>query len=352
MKVIRYRIKDSSKLNQLSRLSSQVNFVWNTCNDLIRKNWKESRKYTQKSDINRLVKGASRELDLNQQTVQAIGYELLLRIRKIRKQVRFRSRKKSLPWIPFNGQTIKLVGDIALYNKMDFKVFKSRELCGKIKTGSFVCDSRGRWYVNFCCEDNTEAYCGLGEVGIDLGLITTATTSQGEKLKASRYRRWEKKLANAQRANKQKLAKKIHAKIKNTRKDAIEKFTTKIAQENSLVVIGKIESNKIIKTPFAKSTYDNGWFLLKSRLSHKVVKHGGKYLEVPENFTSRTCSHCNLGWILPKGLKSLAIREYQCPGCGFLQDRDVNAARNILRIGHDSLLTNGAGIPHYNCEAI
>ena len=52
----------------------------------------------------------------------------------------------------------------------------------------------------------------------------------------------------AQRANKVNLAKKIHAKIKNTRKDAIEKFTTKIARENSLVVIGKIESKKIIKT--------------------------------------------------------------------------------------------------------
>ncbi|MFI5392083.1 MAG: RNA-guided endonuclease InsQ/TnpB family protein, partial [Bacteriovoracales bacterium] len=224
-----------------------------------------------------------------------------------------------------------------LYNGMDFKVFKSRDLCGKIKTGSFVCDSRGRWYVNFNCKDDTEAYCGHGEVGIDLGLITTATTSQGEKLKASRYRKWEKNLAKAQRANKLKLAKKIHAKIKNSRKDAIEKFTTKIAQENSLVVIGKIESSKIIKTRLAKSTYDNGWHLLKTRLSHKVVKHGGKYLEVPENFTSKTCSHCNLGWIFPKGLKSLAVREYKSPGCGVEQDRDINAARNILRIGCDSL---------------
>ena len=94
MKVIRYRIKDSSKEKELSKLSSQVNFVWNTCNDLIRKNWKESRKYTQKSDINKLVKGASGELDLNQQTIQAIGYELLLRVKKVGKQIRFRSRSR------------------------------------------------------------------------------------------------------------------------------------------------------------------------------------------------------------------------------------------------------------------
>jgi hypothetical protein len=74
MKVIRYRIKDSSKAKQLDRLSSQVNFVWNNCNDLIIKRWKESRQYTSKKEINVLVKGGSKELDLNQ-TIWAIGYE-------------------------------------------------------------------------------------------------------------------------------------------------------------------------------------------------------------------------------------------------------------------------------------
>ena len=330
MKVIRYRIKDSTKEKELSKLSSNVNLVWNTCNDMIRKQWKESRKYTTKAQLNKITRGASKELNINQQTVQAISYELLLRIQKVKKQVRFRSRKKSLPWIPFNGQTMKLVGDVVFYNGMDFNLWITRPLCGKIKTGSFTCDARGRWYINFSCEDKAEAFCGQGEIGLDLGMISTVTTSQAEKLKASRYRKWEKKLAMAQRACKKKLARTIHAKIKNSRKDAIEKFTTKIAEVNSLVVIGKMESKKLIKTFLAKSTYDNGWYMLKTRLSHKVVKHGGKYLEVPENFTSRTCSHCNLGWILPKGLKSLAIREYQCPGCLSLQDRDVNAARNIL----------------------
>jgi IS605 OrfB family transposase len=145
----------------------------------------------------------------------------------------------------------------------------------------------------------------------------------------------EKKLAKAQRAKK--LTKIIHAKIKNSRKDAIEKFTTKISKENSLVVVGKIESKKIIKTKMKKSTYDNGWCFFKTRLSHKVVKHDGRYIEVNEHFTSRNCSNCGTGWNLPKGLKSLAVREYKCPYCGVEQDREINAARNILRIEHDSL---------------
>jgi IS605 OrfB family transposase len=194
---------------------------------------------------------------------------------------------------------------------MDFKIFKSRNLCGKIKVGFFV------FY---------------------------ATISQGEKLKVSRYRRWEKKLVKVQRAKKKNLTKTIHAKIKNSRKDAIEKFTTKISKENSLVVVGKIESKKIIKTKMVKSTYDNGWFFFKTRLSHKVVKHGGRYIEVNEHLISKTCRNCGIGWNFLKGLKSLAVREYICSSCGFKQDRDINAARNILRIGHDLLSTGG--IPH------
>jgi transposase len=74
-----------------------------------------------------------------------------------------------------------------------------------------------------------------------------------------------------------------------------EKFITKVAQEKSVLAIGKMDSKKIIKTKtnFAKLTY--GWYMFKTRLSHKVVKYGGNFVEVAENFPGRTCSHCGLG---------------------------------------------------------
>ncbi len=62
-------------------------------------------------------------------------------------------------------------------------------------------------------------------------------------------------------------------------------------------------------------------------------------IEVNEAYTSKTCSHCGVRWDFPKEPKSLAIREYKCLCCHVGQDRDVNAARNILRIGRDSLQT-------------
>lgn len=336
MKTYKYRIKDSTTQKKLTFLAKEVNFVWNVCNEQIRKRWKESRRITTKVELNKITRGASKFLSINQQTIQAVSYELETRTRKNKKFIKFRG-KKSLGWIPFNGQTIKICGDLVNYNKCIFKFWKSRDFPSPIKMGSFNQDCRGRWYINFVAEDNENLSCESGEVGIDLGLIHTATDSNGRKLSSRNYRKYEKKLGMAQRARKKKLAKKIHAKIKNKRKDDIEKITTQWAKENKIVVVGNISPKKLIKTKFAKSTLDSSWSLLTTRLSHKTLRYGGIFLEVNEANTSRTCSHCRIHWDFPKGLKSLAIREYKCPGCHVEQDRDINAARNILRIGHDSL---------------
>jgi IS605 OrfB family transposase len=337
----KFRVKDSTTKKLLNKMSRDVNMTWNVCNEQARKKWKESRSYLRKSDVNQITKGASKEFSINQQSVQAVSYELLTRLKQEKKQLRWRS-KKSFGWIPFNGQTIKLCGDYVIYDKKVFRFWKSREVEGVIKTGSFNQDARGRWYINIAATGPAFEKSEQGELGIDLGLITTATDSNGEKISASNYRRLEKKLAMAQRAKKKKLAKTITAKIKNCRKDTIEKYTTKIAKENVFIVVGNVSSQKLVKTKMAKSVLDNGWGVLKTRLSHKAIRHGGKMIEVNEAYTSRTCSNCLIGWNLPKGLKSLAIREYVCPCCGVEQDRDVNAARNILRVGHDSLTR---GIP-------
>lgn len=147
MLTYKFRIKDSTTCKILNKMSRDCNFVWNYCNEVSRKRWKESRLYTNKVVINKIVKGASKELSINQQTVQAVGYELETRLKQFRKALRFRGRK-SLGWVPFNGQTIKYVGDYIIYDKKVFKFWSSREVKSKIKTGSFTQDARGRWYVN------------------------------------------------------------------------------------------------------------------------------------------------------------------------------------------------------------
>ena len=177
------------------------------------------------------------------------------------------------------------------------------------------------------------------EVGIDLGLKSLATLSNGKKVSNGRYyRMMERKLAKAQRGKKKRQAKTIHAKIKNKRMDDIHKATTKIADENNLIVVGNFGAKKLAKTKMAKSINDAATTMFKTTLKYKAS--GRWYVEVDETNTTRTCSCCRaIPASAPKGVKGLSIREWVCCECGAIHDRDINAARNILRIGRDALVS-------------
>ena len=97
---------------------------------MIRENWKRGRKYTSKSDLNAINRGASKELNINAQTVQAISYEVLLRTQKCKKKIRFRTANggKNLGWVPFNGQTVKFHGGYVDYNDFRFRLWQHRSL--------------------------------------------------------------------------------------------------------------------------------------------------------------------------------------------------------------------------------
>ena len=95
----------------------------------------------------------------------------------------------------------------------------------------------------------------------------------------------------------------------------------------------QISSLKLAKTKMAKSIYDAGWSISKNYLRYKASRHGGKFFEVDEKFSTQVCSTC--GGICnesPKGIAGLGIRSWAC-SCGAEHDRDVNAAKNILNFG-------------------
>lgn len=122
----------------------------------------------------------------------------------------------------------------------------------EFRSGCFSQDARGRWYFNIVVQ--VEA-----QVGIDLGLKTTTTCSNGNSLvRQDCYRNQELKLGKAQRARDKKRVKAIHAKIKNTRKDATHKFTYKIVKEDSLIIVGNVSGAKLVKNGLVKSVFDTG----------------------------------------------------------------------------------------------
>jgi IS605 OrfB family transposase len=221
----------------------------------------------------------------------------------------------------------------------------------ELGTGSFSQDARGRWYFNVTVKAIGKPSEGHDSVGIDLGLKTTATCSDGFVFERRRITdEFAQQLAIAQSANKNIQIKSIHAKIKHSRSDAIHKFTTHMTDNYGAIFVGDVSSKKLVNTKMAKSVLDSGWGMLKTQLEYKAMARSVMFAEVNEKYTTQVCSHCKeISDNSPKGRASLRIREWFCALCNTWYDRDVNAAGNVLRLGHQSLVV---GIPVLSVQAV
>ena len=343
----KYRIKDRNSKKQLALWADKVNLVWNYCRETARKAWRRNRRTLSGYDLSNLTSGSSKELKLPAQTIQAIGEQLSRSAKQHRKIPKFRSYKKNLSWIPFKATSVRMEDDTIHFNGHKIKIWKSRNITGAIKTGSFTRDCLGRWYVSLVCDIQDVPKKEIKtKVGIDLGLKDQLTLSDGIKYHRENItKQYEDLLAKALQRKDYNRARKIHTKIKNIRKDWEHKTTTKIAEQYDHIVIGNIKTKQIgkINKRLNKSLHDASWFSLKTTLKYKAIKLGGEYKEVSEAYTTQTCHTCGAR-AGPKGTNDLGVRFWECEDCGITHDRDINAAINILRkagVGHDPL----SGIP-------
>jgi IS605 OrfB family transposase len=336
--VYRYRVKSLSGL--LSQQSRAVNYVWNYCNEAQKHALKWNKRWPSGFDLNALTSGCARELGLHSGTVNAVCEQYAKsRTQHRRPYLRYRG-KKSLAWVPLKGRDLKREGDAFRFAGNAFRVFHSRALPeGKIRDGTnFSRDRRGHWFLNVVVElPDTPARALQRSVGIDLGLKEFAALSTGEKIRNPyRYRSLEESLGKAQRAHKKRLATKIHAKITNSRRDFLHKLSHRIVREFDYIAVGKFNAAGLARTRMAKSVLDASWSSFRAMLAYKAVKHGARYQEVDERFSSQVCSSCgSLPDSRPNGIADLGIRQWVCSDCGCVHDRDVNSALNILaRSGH------------------
>jgi IS605 OrfB family transposase len=338
-----FRIKDSSSKNKLSKMAGSVNFVWNYCNEVSLRSITHNSKWLSGFDLNKLTKGCSKDLGIHSQTIQGICEEYAVRRKQFKKsKLNWRSKKRSMGWIPFKASGVSVNGDEIIYQGQQFRFWKSQPIEGKIQTGSFCQDKCGRWYVNITCKsEKKSALIKTSKVvGVDLGLTTTAAYSDGTKFEGGRhYRQLEEKLGMAQRAGKKKQAKKISAKIANRRKDELHKETTRVINNYDKIFVGDVSSMKMVKTKNAKSTLDAGWGMYRSMLAYKAVRLGVEVIGTNEMFSTVTCSACSAR-SGSSGLSGLGVREWVCSACQAHHDRDVNAAKNILAtgLGHQTLI--------------
>lgn len=215
----------------------------------------------------------------------------------------------------------------------------------------------GRWYASLTVEREdkpvTQAPNG-GAVGVDLGIKTLATLSDGTIIANPRYlRKSERRLKMAQKALSRKMkgsnrrakarakVARIHARVANQRQDAIHKATTWLAGTYSEICIEDLNAAGMVKNHhLAKAVSDAAFGEFRRQLDYKTARTGA-VLHVIDRWypSSKTCSACGA----VKAKLSLNERVYRCDGCGLTMDRDLNAAVNILVAGSAPETINAHG---------
>lgn len=333
-----YRIKDSS-CAWLGRMATSVNIVWNFINEMSYEHIVRYGRFLDRFQLRQMTKGMGGDLGISSQTVQSICDEYAMN-RARRKKVKLRWRgRRSLGWIPFTSQNLHVDQDKFTLLGFCAHFWKSRDIPGRVKSGNISQDSRGRWYLNLVVEECDTRLCGTGEVGIDPGQTVLATCSDGTTYVGGHfYRRAEASVVKAQRDNKKRRVKAIHAKTANRRRDEAHKVSNELVSKNRLIAVGDVSAKKLAKTRMAKSSLDASWTMLRTFLKYKAIARKGVYVLVNEANTTRTCSVCReIPDSAPKGVKGLALREWVCSCCGSHHKRDLNAALNILRLGRQAL---------------
>lgn len=203
----------------------------------------------------------------------------------------------------------------------------------------------GRFFVSFVVEVEVEKLPRTGQsIGIDFGVARLATLSTGERIANPKHlRRRQKRLALLQRrlARKKKgskrrmLAKRAvarcHEKIANTRKDNLNKLTTRLVCDYDVICVEDLNLRGMVKNhALARSLSDASIGMAIRMLDEKTERYGKEILRCDRFFpSSKLCSRCgHIVSALP-----LSIREWTCPECGMGHDRDENAAHNILAAG-------------------
>lgn len=223
-----------------------------------------------------------------------------------------------------------------------------------IKSATISRDSDGKYYCSVLYE-----YNGIADkvepskdkvIGLDYSTPYLYVDSNGNKGSMPKYyKELHKRLAREQKRLSRKVGSrkgedksnnwlkqyhkvnKIHKCIANKRRDFLHKTSTEIANSYDVVGIENLSmkeqlTNRTFKN-FRKSTMDNGWYMFTQILSYKMADRGKLLVKIDKTFPSSKRCHC-CGYVKEE-LANDSIRKWECPKCGSIHDRDINAAINI-----------------------
>jgi len=263
----------------------------------------------------------------------------------------------------YNSFTYKQLGFSLSVEKLQvskigkLKIKLHREIIGKVKTLTVSRDSCGKWFACFSVETAKEILEPTKkQVGGDAGITTFLTLSDGVEIDNPRFLKTDEKLlATAQRRmakqpkgskeryKKRKIVAKIHNRIKNRRSNFAHQVSRFLVNSYDVIVFEDLNISGMMKNHcLAKSIGDVAWNQTVQYTQYKAENAGRCVQTVNPRNTSQICSSCS-----ETVKKDLSVRIHHCLKCGLEICRDLNAAKNILRIGLDSLGNQSLEAPEF-----
>jgi putative transposase len=240
----------------------------------------------------------------------------------------------------------------------------SRELPSEPSSCTVTKNAAGQYHVCFVCTEEIDPLPrvngedgDLAFVGVDLGIESLAVLSTGEKVgnprwfenEYERLRREQQKLSRKEKKGptgpsnnwerQRKRVAKVHQRIQDRRKDFIEKLTTRLVENFDVIVVEDLSVKNMQQNgKLARHIGQAGWTQIVRRLRDKCEWYGRTLVIADKWFpSSQRCSEC--GHV--DGKKSLDVRDWTCSECGTRHDRDINAAKNLSRVGQTRIQAPG-----------
>lgn len=257
---------------------------------------------------------------------------------------------------PQSGWKMIDLGKIRISKLGDIKFKEHRKLEGDIKTLTIKREGL-KFYIIFCTEIEKSIIPRVvkNSVGLDLGVknflvLTDGLVIDNPKLlnkSLTKLKENQSKYSKTKSKRTKKTLNSLHTKVKEQRKDFLHKLSKTLISKYDQIFIEDLKIQKMLEknptwTGLHRNILDCGWANFSNMLEYKAEEAGVLVKKINPKNTSQRCSNC--GELVPK---TLNIRIHDCQNCGLVLDRDLNASRNILRIGLDSLRPRSLDAPAF-----